>query len=810
MAGMNRLTAVELHGASDVTRAELVELEPTIAAHLRTADMQLVTTAHDDWLVHSDRALDVQTATPESAAESVGAGDASRTRCSGVAPAHDGVADALARASGQRDARRGEACRKSTQCGFMAAGEIRDLQRYALPQAFGDDLYLRGIYRLHDAAVTSTPTEARTLLARLQSRAVAVVATDDVDVLEAAWIAPLTRALAIGAHRAAGHRCRSLAHHGRAARNVEVLAQRAAAGAVDRTMNRTIRRRDGSESDGFAGDLHPLLRRLYAARGVRLSSELDLGLNQLIPIGQLDGVSAAVELLCAHFQKGSPIVVIGDFDADGATSTALVVRQLRRLGFASIDFLVPNRFEYGYGLTPEIVRLAAQRQSGSDHHGRQRRVESRRRRRGALARHRHADHRSPSGAADVARGGRARESQRAGQFLSEQGAGRRRRRVLSDGGIDPRDADTRPACRRRAGRGSARPRSARHGRRSRAARSQQPRARAAGAATHSRWPVLRRRARSAGDVEPRARDGARIRSRLSGRAAAECSRPARRHVDRHPVPAHRRHRGGSAAGVAARAAQSGSPRARAADAAGGDAGHRGHARRGSGAAARVVPVRRDLAPGRRRSRGLAREGSRASAGDRAGARGCEHAERLGPLRRRRAHPRRARCCHHAAPGSRREVRRACDGRRSDAARRCARRVPRCVRCGSAPLDDDRGRDRHRALGRPAERSASARSTSRGCCSPAARGVRRFPSRCSTTVSRCAPRASSASGISSWISKTGTAACARRSRSGTSTMPMRPRCSAGSRVELAYRLDVNQYNGLEKVQLVVEYLRVLSG
>ena len=126
-------------------------------------------------------------------------------------------------------------------------------------------------------------------------------------------------------------------------------------------MNRTIRRRAGSESDGLAGDLHPLLRRLYAARGVRLSSELDLGLNQLIPIGQLDGVSAAVELLCAHFQKGSPIVVIGDFDADGATSTALVVRQLRRLGFASIDFLVPNRFEYGYGLTPEIVRLAAQR-----------------------------------------------------------------------------------------------------------------------------------------------------------------------------------------------------------------------------------------------------------------------------------------------------------------------------------------------------------------------------------------------------------------------------------------------------------------
>jgi single-stranded-DNA-specific exonuclease len=125
-------------------------------------------------------------------------------------------------------------------------------------------------------------------------------------------------------------------------------------------LNRTIRRRDFLDGEALAGDLHPLLRRLYAARGIRLTSELDLGLNQLVPVSRLDGITAAVELLCAHFVKRSCIVVIGDFDADGATSTALVVRQLRRLGFASIDFLVPNRFQYGYGLTPEIVRLAAQ------------------------------------------------------------------------------------------------------------------------------------------------------------------------------------------------------------------------------------------------------------------------------------------------------------------------------------------------------------------------------------------------------------------------------------------------------------------
>jgi single-stranded-DNA-specific exonuclease len=124
---------------------------------------------------------------------------------------------------------------------------------------------------------------------------------------------------------------------------------------------RTIRRRDALNLDALPGELHPLLRQLYANRGVASAAELDLNLNQLIPIGQLGGVAGAVELLCAHFQRRSRIVVVGDFDADGATSTALVVRQLRRLGFGEVDFLVPNRFRFGYGLTPEIVRLAAER-----------------------------------------------------------------------------------------------------------------------------------------------------------------------------------------------------------------------------------------------------------------------------------------------------------------------------------------------------------------------------------------------------------------------------------------------------------------
>ncbi|HEV7608717.1 MAG TPA: DHH family phosphoesterase, partial [Steroidobacteraceae bacterium] len=105
--------------------------------------------------------------------------------------------------------------------------------------------------------------------------------------------------------------------------------------------------------------LHPVLRRAYAARGVCDGQELALTLDRLMPVGTLDSVEAAVALILEHRERR--ILVIGDFDADGATSTALIVRCLRAWQFAAVDFLVPNRFEFGYGLTPEIVGLAAER-----------------------------------------------------------------------------------------------------------------------------------------------------------------------------------------------------------------------------------------------------------------------------------------------------------------------------------------------------------------------------------------------------------------------------------------------------------------
>ena len=112
----------------------------------------------------------------------------------------------------------------------------------------------------------------------------------------------------------------------------------------------------------FLGDLPPLLTRLYAARGVQSAAELDKGLARLIPFQQLKGIDTAVSLLVTALALRQRILIVGDFDADGATASAVGVLGLRMLGAAHVDYLVPNRFEYGYGLTPEIVAVALQRQ----------------------------------------------------------------------------------------------------------------------------------------------------------------------------------------------------------------------------------------------------------------------------------------------------------------------------------------------------------------------------------------------------------------------------------------------------------------
>ncbi|HSG62261.1 MAG TPA: single-stranded-DNA-specific exonuclease RecJ [Pseudomonadales bacterium] len=120
---------------------------------------------------------------------------------------------------------------------------------------------------------------------------------------------------------------------------------------------RIVRRTDAS----VGALLHPLplLSSIYAARGVEDVSQLSRELSGLLPPARMKGIDVASQLLAEAIVSGKRLLIVGDFDADGATSCALAVLALRAMGAAWVDFLVPNRFEYGYGLTPEIVALAA-------------------------------------------------------------------------------------------------------------------------------------------------------------------------------------------------------------------------------------------------------------------------------------------------------------------------------------------------------------------------------------------------------------------------------------------------------------------
>jgi len=103
----------------------------------------------------------------------------------------------------------------------------------------------------------------------------------------------------------------------------------------------------------------PLLARIYAARGVTDPKQLDTELAGLLPIAQLKNAAAMARLLADAIAAKQRLLIVADYDADGATACAVGLRALRAFG-ATVDYLVPNRFEYGYGLTPEIVRLAAE------------------------------------------------------------------------------------------------------------------------------------------------------------------------------------------------------------------------------------------------------------------------------------------------------------------------------------------------------------------------------------------------------------------------------------------------------------------
>jgi single-stranded-DNA-specific exonuclease len=109
---------------------------------------------------------------------------------------------------------------------------------------------------------------------------------------------------------------------------------------------------------GSIGNLETLMRRLYANRGAPHGAG---GLAELLATSQLAGMDAAAELLADHIQAGGTLLIVGDFDADGATGTAVGVLGLRGLGATDVEYLTPSRFEHGYGLSPAVVDAAAER-----------------------------------------------------------------------------------------------------------------------------------------------------------------------------------------------------------------------------------------------------------------------------------------------------------------------------------------------------------------------------------------------------------------------------------------------------------------
>lgn len=110
-------------------------------------------------------------------------------------------------------------------------------------------------------------------------------------------------------------------------------------------------------SEALVSD-NAVLQRVYSHRGIASSSDLDMALNRLLPPSDLPDIALAAERLGRAIVEGEKILIVGDFDADGATSVALCMLVLRALGAKDVDFLVPNRFEFGYGLSTEIVELA--------------------------------------------------------------------------------------------------------------------------------------------------------------------------------------------------------------------------------------------------------------------------------------------------------------------------------------------------------------------------------------------------------------------------------------------------------------------
>ena len=123
-------------------------------------------------------------------------------------------------------------------------------------------------------------------------------------------------------------------------------------------MTIKIQRRVSDPKLSFTDSIHPLLQRVYRQREILSVDDLNLGLSNLLTPDSFKDMDKALDLLVSCLVERKKILIVSDFDADGATSCVLAINVLRQFGANAIEYIVPNRFEFGYGLTPKIVELA--------------------------------------------------------------------------------------------------------------------------------------------------------------------------------------------------------------------------------------------------------------------------------------------------------------------------------------------------------------------------------------------------------------------------------------------------------------------
>ena len=122
-------------------------------------------------------------------------------------------------------------------------------------------------------------------------------------------------------------------------------------------MSIIVHRKVDSPELNFSGSVHPLLQKIYKQRSISAAEDLELGLKNLLTLEKFKGMDVAVTLLARALEEQQRVLIVADFDADGATSCVLAINVLKQFGLKNVEYIVPNRFEYGYGLTPEIVKV---------------------------------------------------------------------------------------------------------------------------------------------------------------------------------------------------------------------------------------------------------------------------------------------------------------------------------------------------------------------------------------------------------------------------------------------------------------------